>query len=388
MKDRYNIVQVVGDNTTGGVPRHVLVLVQELKKRKHKVSVICPSGPLTKTFRALGVRTEIIAMGSPLDRWADHKIRTALEHIHPDIVHCHGLLGGWLGRLAARKLRNIAVVYTEHFWTPDYHLTNRVWEEFQLRGLGVMDRFTDMTIAVSGTVKTFLVSRNIVPDSKVIVVPNMLSPDFVGLKKYNKPEGVPQIIGSIGSFNVHKGHLMLIEALKILNNKKISVDWRCQFVGSGPLEKTMAKRIIRYRLSSRASLRPPTDDIIEVMRHFSCYVQNSRAEPFGVVVMEAMSLGVPVIATDRGALPEMVRHRETGLVVPYGQPKKLAQAIAKILTDRRLSEELGENARRAVLGKFAIKPVVDRIERVYRKAIRNRQFKRNLREETGKDSPL
>jgi glycosyltransferase involved in cell wall biosynthesis len=378
MKLTYSIVQITGDSTASGVPRHVTILAQELKKRGHRVTVICPPGPLVKRLEALRVKTEVIAMGSPLDRRADHKIRAVLARVRPDVTHCHGLRGGWLGRLAARKLKNIAIVYTEHLWTKDYHLANRVWEEFQIRGLGIMDKFTDMTIAVSGAVKNFLLSHNIVPDRQVIVIPNMLDPDFIGLKKYHKPAGVPQIIGSIGSLNIQKGYLVLLKALKILEEKKLPVDWRCQLIGAGPLEKTMRKRIEKYRLAPKVSLKLSTDSVAEAMRHFSCYVQNSRTESFGLAVIEAMSLGVPVITTNRGALPEIVCNKETGLIVPYGQPEKLAQAMAKILTDRRLAEDLGENGCRAALKKFATKPIVDRIEKIYHKAIRNRQFKRDL----------
>lgn len=375
MKTKYSIAQVVGDSTMSGAPRHVMVLSRELKKRGHKVTVICPPGPLTKHLQEMHITTEVIAMESPLDRRADHNIRAALERIKPDIVHCHGLRGGWLGRLAARKLARIAVVYTEHLWTQDYHLANRVWEEFQLRGLGMMDKFTDITIAVSGAVKGFLISRHIVPDCKIVVIPNILDPSFIGLKKYHKPEGVPQVIGSIGSLNIQKGYLVFLEALKILQEQKLPIDWRCQLIGSGPLEKTIRKKIKKYRLVPRVSLKPSVDSIPNTMRHFSCYVQNSRTESFGLAVIEAMSLGVPVIVTNRGALPEIVRNKETGLIVSYGKPERLAQALASLLTDSHLAEELGSNGQRAVLKKFAAKPIVDRIEGVYRKAVENRQFK-------------
>ena len=361
-----------------GAPRHVFILSQALKKRGHNITVVCPPGAMINHLREAKIKVEVIAMGSPLDRKADHKIRAVLERLKPDIVHCHGLRGGWLGRLAARKLKSMAMVYTEHLWTKDYHLTNRVWEEFQLRGLKLMDRFTDVTIAISGSVKAFLLERKITPRGKLVVIPNMLNPDFIGPKKYQKPSGLPKIIGSIGSLNIQKGYLALLEALKILREKKLPLDWRCQIIGTGPLEKIIRRRIKKFKLSSWVTVKPSVDDVIETMRHFSCYAQNSRAETAARAVVEAMVLGVPVIVANRGALPEVVRHGETGLVVPYGKPEQLADALSKILLDDNLARRLGEAGRREVLRRFAAKPTIDRIEKVYAKALSNRRFKRHI----------
>ena len=363
----------------GGAPRHVFILSQALKKRGHIVTVICPPGAMVSRLREAKIKVEVIAMGSPLDRKADHKIRAVLHRVKPDIVHCHGLRGGWLGRLAARKLKSMAVVYTEHLWTKDYHLTNRVWEEFQLRGLKLMDRYTDVTIAISGSVKAFLIERHITPRGKLVVIPNMLNPDFIGSKRYLKPSGLPKIIGSIGSLNIQKGYLVLLEALANLREKKLPHDWRCQIIGTGPLERIIRRHIKKFKLSSLVSIKPSADDIVETMRHFYCYVQNSRAETAARAVVEAMALGVPVIVTNRGALPEIVHHKQNGMVVSYGNPEQLADALSKILFDDNLARRLGEAGRREVLRRFAARSIIDRIEKVYAKAISNRRFKRNIK---------
>ena len=378
MQTKLSIVQIVGDGTMGGAPRHVFILSQALKKRGHTVTVICPPGAMVTRLREAKIKVEVIAMGSPLDRKADHKIRAALGRVKPDIIHCHGLRGGWLGRMAARKLKSMAVVYTEHLWTKEYHLTSRVWEEFQLRGLKLMDRYTDVSIAISGSVKAFLLERKIAPRGKLVVIPNMLNPDFISPKRYLKPQGLPKIIGSIGSLNVQKGYLALLEALATLREKKLPCDWRCQIIGTGPLERIIRRRVKKFKLSGLVSVKSPTDDIVETMRHFYCYVQNSRAETAGRAVIEAMALGVPVIVTNRGALPEIVHHKQNGMVVSYGKPEQLADALEKMLLNDTLARRLGEEGRREVMRRFAEKAITDRIEKVYAKALNSRHFKRTL----------
>ncbi len=371
---KYNIVQVVGDSSATGAPRHVILLGTELQRRGHEVVVIAPPGKIIRELKKRGIKSEVVKMGSPLDRKADHKIREIIEKINPDVVHCHGTKGGWLGRLATRKLKSVAVVYTEHLWTPDFHLSNPVWEQFQLYGLKYLDKHTDYTIAVSNIVKKFLVKEKITPSGKIFVIPNMLDPHFTSARKYEKPPELPLVVGSVGSLNIQKGYFYLIEAMARIKARNKKLNYRLQIIGSGPLEKPIKKHIKKYKMSREISLISGVDDVRENMRHFSLYVQNSRSESFGMAALEAMALRIPIIVTDRGALPEIVENGKNGIVVPYGKVKILSKAIEKILLDAGLREKLGENARKSVLIKYNPVDVTRRIEIVYDKAINRRRF--------------
>jgi len=374
---KLKIIQIVGDGTMTGAPRHVLFLSNELKRRGHKVLIIAPPGPIIKLFKKAHLPAKEIVMKSPLDRRADHKIRDEIIKFNPDIVHCHGTRGGWLGRLAARKVKNCAIVYTEHLWTKDYHIGNPVWHEFQLTGLKYMDKFTDATIAVSRSVRDFLTKSKIVPKGKVFLVPNVLDPQFATVARYNKPEGVMKVIGSVGSLNGQKGYLFLIEALGELARRKIK-NWRCQIIGSGPLEKIMRRKIRKYKLIDKVTIITKVDDICETMRHFSIYIQNSATESFGMAVMEAMALGIPPIVTNRGALPEIVDNDVSGIIIPYGKPDKIASAIIKLIEDPKLYQRISRQARAKIIGKYSPTSVTQRIEKIYIRAIKNKQFKKNI----------
>jgi len=371
---KYKIVQVVGDSSATGAPRHVILLATELQRRGHEVVVIAPPGKIIRELKKRGIKSEIVKMGSPLDRKSDHKIRDIIEKYNPDVVHCHGTKGGWLGRLAARKLNSIAVVYTEHLWTPDFHLSNPVWEQFQLYGLKYLEKYTDYTIAVSNVVKRFLVKEKIVPSSKVYVIPNMLDPHFTSAKKYDKPIELPLVIGTVGSLNIQKGYFYLIEAMAKVKARNKKLNFKLQIIGSGPLEKPIRKHIKKYKLGREVSLVSSVEDVRENMRHFSLYVQNSRSESFGMAALEAMALSIPIIVTDRGALPEIVDSGKNGIVVPYGKVKVLSKTIEKLLLDAKLRERLGDNARKSVLIKYNPVEVTRRIEMVYDKAIKRRRF--------------
>lgn len=376
---KLKIIQIVGDGSMTGAPRHVLLLATELKRRGHRILAIAPPGPIVNSLKEAKIAVAKIRMHSPLDRRADHAIRAVIEKYKPDIVHCHGTRGGWLGRLAARKIKDCAIVYTEHLWTKDYSIGNPVWHEFQLRGMKYIDKFTDVTIAVSKSVKDFLVKSKIVPQGKIVIVPNMLDPRFSEVARYRKPEGVPWLIGTVGSLNVQKGYLLLLESLALLKKQKLNGDnnWKAQIIGTGPLEKIIKRKIRKYRLVDKVSIIKKVSDICETMRHFTLYVQNSRSESFGMATMEAMALGIPAIVSGRGALPEIIEHGKTGLIVQFGKPEKLTKAIMQLVQDEKLYYKISKNARQTVLKKYSCDKVVDQIEFVYEKAIKNKQFKKS-----------
>ena len=94
----------------------------------------------------------------------------------------------------------------------------------------------------------------------------------------------------------------------------------------------------------------------------------SRAESFGVAALEAQACGVPVVASRVGGLPEVVRHNETGLLVPPDNPQALAEAIAALLVDHERRAVMGAAARRWVAERYRWKDSVDMMEDVYRQA--------------------
>ena len=98
----------------------------------------------------------------------------------------------------------------------------------------------------------------------------------------------------------------------------------------------------------------------------------SLAEPFGLVVLEAMVRGVPVVASAAGGIPEIVRHGRDGLLVPAGDAAALAAALEQLLADPERRAQLAAEAGRRVRAEFPAVGMIERIETVYRRALRER----------------
>lgn len=368
MRKQIKIAQVIGDASLTGGPRHVLELARYLKEEGFEVLIIAPPGTIAKAFARAKIPYRQVKMKGPFDRKADHIIREILKDEKIQLVHCHGTRGGWLGRLAVRKIRSLPVVYSEHLWTKDYHLSNPIWERFQLQGLRYLDRFTKKTIAVSESVADFLLAKKITRKEKILVIPPPVREEFFKLRPYQKPKEVNFLVGSVGTLTKLKGYRYLVEAAKILANKnKFNKNnhFYFQIIGLGPEEEKLRRLIKRSKLEEYFHLRPPLEKVGEAMRHFTVYVQPSLSESFGLATAEAMAMGLPVVVTQVSGLKELVKNGKTGLVVPPRDPGALAEAIKKLLKDEQLRVKLGEAARRKAKREFRSEKRFREIIKIY-----------------------
>lgn len=372
MKNKSKVVEIIADAGETGGPAHLLLLIKGLKKLGFEIIVISPTGPLVKKLKRLGIAHRAVRMKSPYDRSSYHKIRQMIKEINPALVHCHGVRGGWLGRLATRKIKGLPVIYTEHSYNTDYHIDNPLWERVQVRGLRLMNRHTTTTIAVSQSVKKCLVKRKIAKPEQIKVIYNGVDPRFGKVIPYQKPKGVPIAFGSVGSFHPRKGFEYLIRALGLLKNQK-SLPWACQIIGSGPTKKKLEKLIKKFKLENQVRIRENLPNVLDAYRHFGFYIQSSLDEAFGMAVAEAMLVGLPAIVSRAGALPELVKDQETGLVVSPKDPENLCQAIKTLVLDEKLRKQMGEAAKKRALRLFTADRMVKETAKLYKRIVKTNE---------------
>jgi glycosyltransferase involved in cell wall biosynthesis len=167
----------------------------------------------------------------------------------------------------------------------------------------------------------------------------------------------PLRIFSCGRLNPCKGHGDLAKAVGILRSR--GIDARLEIAGEDELggvgfHRTLADEIAAADLGSVVTLLGaiPEERVVDRLQDAHVFSLASWAEPLGVAIMEAMALGAPVVATDAGGVPELVRHEQDGLLVPPVQPDALAGAIERIARDPSLARRLADSARQRVLSEF------------------------------------
>ena len=177
---------------------------------------------------------------------------------------------------------------------------------------------------------------------------------------YEAPQDRPRRIVAVGRLVEKKGFADLIDACALLSRKGCS--FSCRIIGNGPLEANFSAQIARLGLEARVVLIGPRPqrEVIEEMQSAAalaapCIVcQDGDRDGLPNVIQEALALGTPVISTDVTGIPEIVRHGETGLLVPQHDPPALAAALERLLSDTALRVDLATHARRFMEAEFNI----------------------------------
>jgi len=170
----------------------------------------------------------------------------------------------------------------------------------------------------------------------------------------------PLRILSVGSLVPKKGHIHLIAACHLLQQR--GVDFNCTIIGGGPNQQALDQRIREYGLQERVRLLGalPLPNIVAAYAEHDLFVLASVHSADGdrdgipVVLMEAGAMDLPLVSTQVSGIPELVRHGETGLLAPPGDPVALADAIAALAANPPLRTRLGQNARALVEAEFNV----------------------------------
>jgi glycosyltransferase involved in cell wall biosynthesis len=188
--------------------------------------------------------------------------------------------------------------------------------------------------------------------------------------EFNLPPDTP-LIGSAMRLAPQKAPEVLLGAAALLSALMPRVHWL--IAGGGPREATVRQMVRRLDLTDRVILAGPRSDIPRLLRACDLFALSSAWEPFGVAYLEAGAVGLPVVGTRVDGSSEAVVHGTTGLLVEPGNPALLATAIVRVLSDRPLSQRLGEaGMQRAKL--FDHERFVGGVERVYERLLRTRDL--------------
>jgi glycosyltransferase involved in cell wall biosynthesis len=346
----------------GGMRRHVSTLLAHLNREQFAPVLFAPpefkpdilSSDVSHVPLAIGARTEL---------WADWRAIRALAHdLHEnfDIVHAHGLRGALIGVLAARRA-GVASVFTAHNLVPGGSF-------FMRRMLASVGRRAARILAVSRAVADTLRAGG-VPGTKISVIPNgidlapfdtPLDPRAVRAQ-FGLPADAP-LIAAAGRFSREKGLPLLVMAVSHLQERLPGV---ClALAGEGPDEPAL-------RAQAKARNAPVVfvgqlPYVAPLFRAADVICVPSVQEGQGIVALEAMAAGKPVVASRVGGLAETVLEGETGLLVPPEDATALAGALAELLTDRKRRAAMGRAGRARVAREYSAVQMAGRIEAVYR----------------------
>ncbi len=371
-KSKIKVVEIIADSGLGGGPSHVLGILNNLDKDKFECFLICPAGELSVRAKEIrGVNVFNVEMRSKHDLRSFFQLRETLHKIQaksfpfaPMIAHFHGARAGFIGRLVMP--RHMINVYTEHSLNENYHLSNRFYEMVQKRLIARLNQRTDLVIAVSTAVKDYLLKKKLAPKERTIVIPNGLdleefSKTSAKKEKINEVNHAP-IIGFIGSLNRQKGIPYLLDAMPmILKHFPLAT---LEIIGKGPEKNYLRAKIETLKISRHVSFLGEKDEPAKYMKEWDVFVLPSISETFGIVLLEAMQTGIPVIASNIGGIKDIVTDKKNGLLFQPKSGKEIAEAVIEIFDNPVLAAKLKRSAFERV-EEFDWRKVIKKLEDVY-----------------------
>jgi colanic acid/amylovoran biosynthesis glycosyltransferase len=269
-------------------------------------------------------------------------------------IHAHFAFGAATTAMMAANLLNISFSFTVH--GSDVLIEKCLLNEKSKRAKFVV------------TVSEFNKNRLMVeaPDvnsNKVKVIHCGVDSD-VFHPQVHVERGLPVLL-AVGSLLDVKGHAYLVEACAALVTD--AVDFKCIIVGEGPERKHLEKLILRYKLGEKIKLvgAIPHENIQAYFDRADIVIHPSISEGIPVALMEAMSKGLPVIASRITGIPELVTHEKDGILVSSANVAELAKAMKRLIADNELRTQLGKSAREKILTEFNFERTTCEIKKLF-----------------------
>jgi glycosyltransferase involved in cell wall biosynthesis len=359
-----------------GGETQVLGLTLALIRAGHRADLFCdPVGKLRQRAEMAGVTCHRLRIRNSVDVLAGLKLRGYLSRSHYDVVHFHTARAHALAPFAQGRAG--ALVVTRRM---DY-APNRIFAPW------LYNRVVDGVAAISPAIAEAMVRSGVAKDRIEII------PSGVDCDRFRPPNAAERkrardelelasgefAVGTVGMLEARKGQRYLIEAIQFLRAGEASgranaatANVRCFIAGAGALADALAAEIEARRLGNSIRMLGMIDDSRTLLWALDLFAMPSLREGLGVAALEAMACGVPVVASATGGLVNAVEDGVTGIHVPVGDARALANAITRLSAHPELRLAMGAAGRDRVLAKFAMEAMARGTLALYRASLENR----------------
>lgn len=331
--------------------------------------IVSGEGRFAAALRARGLPVTVIDLTRLVSVGALLELARELRRDRPDLLHTAGARASFYGRLAARLAGVRGVISSVHTSIADYEVP--AWRRaLYLRLDRASARLAQRIIATSEAVAADLVARGQVPAEKLVTIPNRPDPrDLVPTRPRDVVRGelgagaADALIGVIARLTEQKGVADFLESLARLAQRP---GWQAVVVGDGPQRAALEADARRLGLSQRCRFVGTCTDLGDVLSALDLLVVPSRSEGLPYVVLEAMVVGTPLVATSVGGIPEVVIDGVRGVLVPPRAPDRLAAELTAALENPSKSRALADAAQRYAATALSLEAMLDAVAAVYR----------------------
>ena len=344
------VLMLDSETTWRGGQNQLALLVRGLRDRGVDTTVAAPPGAaLLQCDDVRELQKWALPMRHGLDVVAAARLARHLRQHEYDVVHCHSSHAHSIAFLAMWPAR-LSQGDGESKKRPRLVVSRRVSFPIARRGVRALKyRGADLYLAISSNVHDVLVHGGVAP-ARVALVPSGVDLEHLRQRRdaqrvrneLNIPRG-STVVGTVAALTENKAVGDLVRAARSVAEQLPEL--RVIIVGEGPARPDLERLIAQLGLQDRVLLTGFRPDVFDIFAMLDCFVLPSRLEGLGTSIMDAHVMGIPVVATRTGGIPDLIEDGRTGLLVPPRDPDLLGGAIVRMLRDPSLRERCVGNAR-------------------------------------------
>jgi len=368
MRRRYTVLHTESSVGWGGQEMRIVLEAGAMQERGHRVLIACaPDCRLAECARAAGLGVAGVPFRRALDWRAVRSVRRLLRDERVDIVNTHSFIDGWVGAVAARLASGVKVIRTRHLANP---VSNRPLTRW------LYTRLTDALVTTGEALRRRLIQENRLDPEKIFSIPTAVDlrrfdPAIHPRSGLRRELGIPAqapLIGTIAMLRGMKGHDVFLEAAAIA--RAHIPEARFLIVGdiptASPVKAELHERADRLGIQKNVIFAGYRNDIPKVLADLDCVVlASTRSEGLPQVVVQALAMARPVVATDVGAISELIQNRITGILVAPNDPSALAEGIVFVMREPEQAAQWAQAGKECVREGYNLPHMADQVERVY-----------------------
>lgn len=348
---KFKILMLTPEFSQGGTESYILNVCRYLSKNNIYVIVMSDGGVREKELDHIGIKH--VKVNCLKTRTIKNliksiiKLRKVIKLNNINIIHTSSIYTTIVAKLSVIIInRKIKIINTLHGGPNKY---------IEKTGAKILNVFADKVVALSNKSKRELIKYGL-NKNKIVVIYNGIKPlSKLNLKKNNKI-----IIGTCGRIEEQKGHKYLIEAISKIDNDNIEI-W---IIGDGELRDDLYEMAENFNIQDRVKFLGFRSDIEYLLNKIDIFILPSLWEQFPISILEAMSLGKPIIATNVNGIPEELG--DSGILIGPGDVLQIVSSIKKLILDRDLRQKLSRLSEKRFYDNFTVESMCSSLIKLYR----------------------
>jgi glycosyltransferase involved in cell wall biosynthesis len=369
------LAELAGSAAYGGGERYLELLFDRLDQSRYRTILICPEpGPFVRKMKERGVETFLVHLAPLVNPIALWRLTRLLARERVTVLQTHGARANFYGQIAGRLAGVPVIVSTVHNSLKDYEIRFFTrW--FYTKALRLTLPFVHRIICVSNSNRRDLIDE--CPATAALIQTVYNGVDLAAFsaqpnrRKIRLELGITEgpVLVTVARLTEAKGHRYLLQALP-----RLLETWPhlcCVFVGNGELRDQLQRLVRELAIERSCRFVGIREDIADILAAADVVVLPSLSEGFPFVLLEALAMGCPVVASRVNGVPELIENRKTGLLVPPRDPQALETAIREVLSDPTAASKMGAEGRAVVHERFTADHMVANTTAIFDAALQD-----------------